>query len=196
MYLERLLLLVGLVCTFYCATLGLEARAAKSDSKTFRATAEAATSVPLNERVDDPVALIFFRGDAQVIGRLDIAALKISVPIMSDYESQSLRDGIGHIPGTANAGGLGTMGLAGHRDTYFRALKDIQLGMEIRITTKAGSYHYLVDSTEIVLPEAVRVLDIQSQPELTLITCYPFYYVGAAPQRFIVHAHLVSALPD
>ena len=68
--------------------------------------------------------------------------------------------------------------------------------MEIRAINPAGVYHYVVDSTEIVAPEAVDVLDIRSRPELVLITCYPFNYVGAAPRRFIVHAHLVSISPD
>jgi len=93
-------------------------------------------------------------------------------------------------------GGLGTLGLAGHRDTYFRPLARIKPRMDIRVIDQSGTYHYSVDSTEIVKPEEVEVLDIRSRPELTLITCYPFYYVGAAPLRFIVHAHLLSALPD
>jgi sortase A len=133
---------------------------------------------------------------ATVIGRLEIPRLALTVPIMSDFQSASLLRGVGHIPGTAMPGGLGTLGLAGHRDTYFRPLRGIKPNMDIRVTNSDGTYHYLVDSTEVVTPEDVRVLDIQSRPELTLITCYPFYYVGAAPRRFIVHAHLVSALPD
>ncbi len=93
-------------------------------------------------------------------------------------------------------GGLGTTALAGHRDTFLRPLRHVALKMEIRAVSGAGSYRYIVDSTEIVNPEQVHVLDIQDRPELVLITCYPFEYVGAAPQRFIVHAHLVSADPD
>jgi sortase A len=68
--------------------------------------------------------------------------------------------------------------------------------MEIRAIDTTGRYHYVVDSTEIVMPESVSVLAIHSRPELTLITCYPFNYVGAAPKRFVVHAHLLSASPD
>jgi sortase A len=133
---------------------------------------------------------------ATVMGRLEIPALALSVPILSDYEAASLLRGVGHIPGTAMPGGLGTLGLAGHRDTYFRPLARIKAKMDIRVVGREGAYHYAVDSTEIVKPEDVGVLDIRSRPELTLITCYPFHYVGAAPLRFIVHAHLVSALPD
>ena len=130
------------------------------------------------------------------MGRLEIPAIALSVPILSDYETESLLKGVGHIPGTAMPGGLGTLGLAGHRDTYFRPLAGIKPKMDIRVVDHDGVYHYAVDSTEIVKPEDVGVLDIQSRPELTLVTCYPFHYVGAAPLRFIVHAHLLSALPD
>jgi sortase A len=133
---------------------------------------------------------------ATVMGRIEIPALALSVPILSDYESSSLLKGVGHIPGTAMPGGLGTLGLAGHRDTYFRPLARIKPQMDIQIVDGEGTFHYSVDSTDVVKPDDVAVLDIQSRPELILITCYPFYYVGAAPLRFIVHAHLLSALPD
>ncbi len=131
-----------------------------------------------------------------VIGRLDIPTLGLSVPMTAGIESASLLRGVGHIEGTALPGGLGTLGLAGHRDTYFRPLRHIQTGMDIQVTDQSGTYHYEVDSTEIVLPEQVDVLAIRTRPELTLVTCYPFDYVGAAPKRFIVHAHLLSASPD
>ena len=131
-----------------------------------------------------------------VIGKLEIPSLDLAVPMTAGIESSSLLRGVGHIQGTAYPGGLGTLGLAGHRDTYFRPLRRIQNGMDIRVTDASGTYHYAVDSTEIVLPEQVSVLAIQDRPELTLVTCYPFDYVGAAPKRFIVHAHLLSASPD
>ena len=118
------------------------------------------------------------------------------MPILADYQTESLLRGVGHIPGTAMPGGLGTMGLAGHRDTYFRPLRKIKVNMDIRVSDSSGTYHYEVDSTEVVRPEDVQVLDIGARPELTLVTCYPFTFIGAAPERFIVHAHLLSALPD
>lgn len=93
-------------------------------------------------------------------------------------------------------GGLGTVGLAGHRDTFFRALRKVTPTMDVRLIDKTGTYHYVVDSTEIVTPNKVEVLAIEDRPELTLITCFPFDYVGAAPRRFIVRAHLLSASPD
>ena len=136
------------------------------------------------------------RQAGDVIGRLEILPLGLSVPMTAGIESSSLLRGVGHIEGTAFPGGLGTLGLAGHRDTYFRPLRHIQTGMDIRVTDGSGTYHYEVDSTEIVTPEQVDVLAIRSRPELTLVTCYPFDYIGAAPNRFIVHAHLLSASPD
>lgn len=131
-----------------------------------------------------------------VIGRLEIPSLGLSVPMTAGIESSSLLRGVGHIEGTAFPGGLGTLGLAGHRDTYFRPLRQIHRGMDIQVTDGSGTYHYQVDSTEIVMPEQVEVLAIRARPELTLITCFPFDYIGAAPKRFIVHAHLLSASPD
>ena len=131
-----------------------------------------------------------------VIGRLEIPALQLSVPVTTGIEPESLLHGVGHINGTAMPGGLGTLGLAGHRDTYLRALRNVAIGMDVRVVDASGVYHYTVDSTEIVTPEQVEVLAIQSHPELTLITCFPFTYIGAAPKRFIVHAHLNSVAPD
>ena len=127
---------------------------------------------------------------------MEVPQLGLTVPIMADFDPESLRRGVGHIRGTAVPGGLGTVGLAGHRDTYFRPLRSITRGMSIRLIDGEGTFRYEVDRTEVVLPEQVQVLDIQDRPELTLITCYPFDYVGAAPKRFIVHAHLLSLTPD
>jgi len=131
-----------------------------------------------------------------LIGRIDIPALHLSVAVFEDDQSKSLLRGLGHITGTAELGGLGTVGLAGHRDTFLKPLSRISPGMDIRATSAAGTYHYIVDSTEVVMPEQVDVLKIHARPELTLITCYPFNYIGAAPKRFVAHAHLVSLSPD
>ena len=127
-----------------------------------------------------------------VIGRLDVPELGLQVPILNDYDPDSLRRGVGRIKGTAVPGGLGNLVLAGHRDTYFRPLRRVHPGMTMRVVTPAGVYLYVVDSTTIVLPSNVDVLDIGNRPEMTLITCYPFDYIGAAPKRFIVRSHLVS----
>ena len=131
-----------------------------------------------------------------VLGMLRIRSIGLSVPVLEDDGSGSLLRGVGHIRGTALPGGLGTVGLAGHRDTFLRPLQKIAPSMTIEITRGASLYRYVVDSTEIVHPDAVRVLDTENTPELVLVTCYPFHYIGAAPLRFIVHAHLVSLAPE
>jgi sortase A len=136
----------------------------------------------------DQVAL----NEGSVMGRLEISAIGLKVPIVEGYDPESLRAGVGHITGSAQPGGLGNMALAGHRDTFFRPLRNIRRGMKMSVYAKDGRYEYLVDSTTIVKPEDVRVLAIHEKPELTLITCYPFEYVGSAPNRFIVRAHLAS----
>jgi sortase A len=130
-----------------------------------------------------------------LIARLEIPGIHLSVPVLEDDEAQSLTRGVGHIRETAMPGGLGTVGLAGHRDTFLRPLSRIAPRMEIRLTNASGVYRYVVDSTEVVMPEEVRVLDIVDEPSLVIVTCYPFHYIGAAPKRFIVHAHLVSVVP-
>lgn len=134
-----------------------------------------------------------------IIGRLEIPNLSLSVPILSSYDPDSLRKGVGHIPGTALPGGLGTVALAGHRDTFFRPLRKLSklnAHMEIHLVDGTGTYRYGIDSTEIVTPDKIDVLAMGTRPELVLITCFPFDYIGAAPKRFIVHAHLLSASPD
>jgi sortase A len=191
---EGVLFLTGSLCTVICVSIAIQAAFARRASERLSGLSEvqgSAANGVSSARENGS------RADATtVMGRLEIPALGLSVPVLSNYETASLLQGVGHIPGTAMPGGLGTLGLAGHRDTYFRPLARIKPSMDIRVTDRDGTYHYAVDSTEIVKPEDVAVLDIQDRPELTLITCYPFYYVGAAPLRFIVHAHLLSALPD
>jgi sortase A len=102
---------------------------------------------------------------------------------------------LGHIPGTAMPGQNGNIGVAGHRDTIFRGLKDIHDKDLIRLETPEGNFSYQVESIQIVKPRNVGVLKAGQQPELTLITCYPFYYVGSAPNRFIVKARQLSSEP-
>lgn len=129
---------------------------------------------------------------AHVEGRLDIPALHLSAPILSACSDSALRLGSCHVEGTATAGGLGNMGIAGHRDGTFRSVRNIQIGQIIDVFGEEGHFKYIVDTTTVVPADDVSVLAIREQPELTLITCFPFNYVGAAPKRFIVHAHLVS----
>jgi sortase A len=126
---------------------------------------------------------------------LEIAKLGIRVPVFDGTDDLTLNRGVGRIIGTAKLGETGNIGIAGHRDGFFRGLKDISEGDEIDLATTAAKAIYIVDQIEIVSPADVRVLQPRRAPSITLVTCYPFYFVGDAPKRFIVHASLASNLP-
>jgi sortase A len=128
------------------------------------------------------------RGEA--VGRIDIPRLGVSAVVRAGSDARTLRLAVGHIPGTALPGERGNVGLAAHRDTFFRRLGDIRKGDEVRVTTPEGTYAYTVEGTTVVDPVDVWVLDGTAYPALTLVTCYPFSYIGSAPQRFIVRAKL------
>ena len=122
------------------------------------------------------------------LGVLDIPSLQLQVPVLEGTDDVTLDRGVGHIRGTASLGESGNIGVAGHRDGFFRVLKDIHLGDAIDLHSQSGTSHYLVDEIQIVPPTDVSVLGARAKPSLTLVTCYPFYYVGSAPLRYIVHA--------
>lgn len=127
--------------------------------------------------------------EGDVLGRIEIPRIGVSVAVLQGTTWRTLRLGVGHIKGTALPGEPGNIGIAGHRDTYFRALKDIRKDDEIQLQTAAGIAKYEVDSIQITSPSNNSVLAPTTESSLTLVTCYPFYYIGAAPERFIVHAH-------
>ena len=128
-----------------------------------------------------------------LIGRIEIPRILLSVVVVEGVDKTSLRRAVGHIPGTALPGEAGNVGLAGHRDTFFRPLKDVKIEDEIQISTLKGIFKYEVVSLTIVQPENVGVLAPSGENVLTLVTCYPFYFVGPAPQRWIVRARQVSS---
>jgi sortase A len=130
--------------------------------------------------------------DPLVLGRIEIPRIGVSAIVREGDDDTTLSIAVGHIPGTARPGERGNMALAGHRDSFFRALRHIQVDDTIRIRTAGRRYEYRVDATEVVGPEATRVLDPTGDAILTLVTCYPFEYLGHAPNRFIVRA---SRLP-
>jgi len=121
---------------------------------------------------------------------LAIDKLRLRVPVFDGTDDLALNRGAGWIAGTARPGEAGNVGIAAHRDGFFRGLKDIVVGDAIQLTTLAGQATYVVERIEIVSPERFDVLRPGASPSLTLVTCYPFYFVGDAPQRFIVHATL------
>ena len=123
-----------------------------------------------------------------VIGWLEVPRLHISTAVVEGDDDLALQLGAGHIPGTALPGVLGNTGIAAHRDSFFRKLGGIHLRDQIRLRTAKGEFEYTVESTRIVPPSDVAVLADSRTSELTLVTCYPFRYIGPAPLRFIVHA--------
>jgi sortase A len=130
--------------------------------------------------------------EGALIGRVEIPRLALSAVVLEGDSDRVLREAVGHIPGTALPGAAGNVAIAGHRDTFFRALRNIHRDDDIALETTAGTYHYRVDSTDIVGPKDIQVLKPSDQPSLTLITCYPFSYVGSAPERYIVHARQIG----
>jgi sortase A len=124
---------------------------------------------------------------------LQIPALQLRVPVLAGTDDLTLDRGVGHIEGTPELGSNGNIGIAGHRDGFFRSLQNIHTGDAINLILEHRTNTYAVDETLVVSPEDVSVLEPREKPSLTLVTCYPFYFVGSAPKRFIVHASILSS---
>jgi sortase A len=127
-----------------------------------------------------------------LIGRIEIPRLALSAVVIEGDDSKTLRRAVGHITGTPLPGQTGNVALTGHRDTFFRPLRNVRPNDIIVVTTLQGEYRYRVVSTKVVAPDNVSVLDSSDNQILTLVTCYPFYFVGAAPNRFIVRAERIT----
>ena len=179
-WVERFLFAIGLVILGYCGVAWLNSRVqqAKGDHDLDRLLSNRATTTLPEARIPD--------GD--LVGKVEIPGLRLSAVIFQGTEDNVLDHGVGHVDGSALPGQQGNVVLAAHRDTFFRSLRNIQKGEVVRVTTPAGTRTYSVESTDIVNPTQVSVMDPTPTPTLTLITCYPFYYVGHAPKRFIVRA--------
>ena len=132
-------------------------------------------------------------GIGERVGEIDIPRLALKAVILQGDSSQVLRRGVGHLPGTPMPGEWGNVGLAGHRDSFFRSLRYIRPGDIITLHTLKGQFQYRVESTRVVSPANIEVLAATDKRELTLVTCFPFNYVGAAPHRFVVRALQVPA---
>jgi len=126
------------------------------------------------------------------IAILRIPKIHLEVPVLEGTDDLSLNRGVGHVTGTANPGQNGNVAIAGHRDGFFRGLKDMSLGDTIEIATADETETYVIDHITIVDPSDVSVLAARPRASLTLITCYPFYFIGSAPKRYIVQASLTA----
>jgi len=176
---SKILLVIGICCL---GLYGFFTVQAHYQQKALEQTLEQEQYHPLKPRIPEagPAKGRNLK-EGDLFGRLEIPRLNLSVMVMEGDRDGILRLGAGHIPGTP-------MAIAGHRDSFFRPLKDIKLDDRIRFTTPDGTTEYRVVSTKIVGPRDTYVLDKKTDETMTLITCYPFYYIGPAPKRFIVEA--------
>ncbi len=177
---ERLLLLIAVVSIGFYA--GVRVAAAREQASISHELDNLARPRTVAERHP--------RAARDLVWRIEVPRLHLSAGAREGVDARTLRGAVGHIPGTALPGAHGNAGFAAHRDTFFGPLKSVRTGDEVVVTTALGVFRYAVTGTRIVEAEDVTVLDPTSDAVLTLVTCYPFDYVGSAPQRFIVRAAL------
>jgi sortase A len=132
--------------------------------------------------------------EGEVIGEIQVPRLGLKAIVVQGDSPANLKRAVGHLSKSALPGEWGNVALAGHRDTFFRTLRDIRLGDEIKFKTRERSFEYLVESIEVVAPTDIRVLESSTGHDLTLLTCFPFHYVGPAPNRFVVRAREVDRM--
>lgn len=144
----------------------------------------------INKFAPHPARRILVRGD--VIGEIQVPRLGLHAIVVQGDSPAQLRRAVGHLPRSALPGEWGNVALAGHRDTFFRPLHNIRLGDEIRFVTRQGTFEYQVTWVKVVAPTDIRVLESSTGHDLTLVTCFPFHYIGFAPQRFIVRAREIA----
>lgn len=182
----RSLIVVGIACLAWCAMVVTQTVIAQRDQRRLldRMLAEPAPPVPV-----PPPSLITPGG---LVGAIEIPRLHLSTIVIEGNDEAALQRAVGHLSDTPLPWHAGNSAFAAHRDTFFRPLKHVAVGDVIRVTTPYGTFTYRVRETLIVKPEDVWVLASTERPMLTLITCYPFSYVGHAPQRFVVRAERIE----
>lgn len=210
---ERALLAIGIVCLGIFVWSWLDARLLEirenrrleealaaapavkskaSETDSFASFEKGAEQVQKEEKAGPNKAELPAPEPGELVGRLAIPRLGVTAIVLEGVDKKTLRRGAGHIPATAlPEQDEGNVGIAAHRDSHFRDLKDIQEDDSIELTTLDGTFRYQVEWTKIVDPADVSVLEPTDEPALTLVTCYPFYYVGSAPKRFIVRAYRI-----
>jgi sortase A len=185
---ERCLLAVGLAALGYCVV--VMGGAALYQAQESSELDEILRGSPSTQQAS---AMSRAPGNRRVLGRIEIPSLGVSTIVRDGEDASTLRLAVGHIAGTAFPGHEGNVGLAGHRDTFFRRLADIKAGDLIRLVTTEHTFLYRVEKTQVVEPRDVWVLDPTPEQALTLVTCFPFSFIGTAPQRFIVRASRVMS---
>ncbi len=191
--LERVLILTGVLCLGLWAWSWVDAKVYQYRENRLLEEASETDALASFQEAPSPASQERRPGpEGSLVGRIEIPRLDVSGIVLEGVDKTTLRRGVGRIPGTALPGTAGNVGLAAHRDSFFRGLKDIRKNDIVTLKTMESTYYYRVDWTEIVLPEDTHVLAGSGVPELTLVTCYPFYYVGSAPKRFIVRAQRID----
>ena len=189
LWVERGLLATGVALGAWCAAVLLEARFHSQLVVT-------QTAVPVlpgdagDKRASTPASPAPAAG--ALLGRLEAPSVHMSAVVLEGSDDGTLSRGAGHIDDTPFPGQSGNIGIAGHRDTVFRPLRNIKVGDPLALTTTDRTYRYRVSKTLIVGPDDVYVLDATKEPTLTLVTCYPFDFIGHAPKRFIIQATLAQ----
>lgn len=166
----------------------------KHDEETFAREQQAAavqSPAPIPAKTSPPAKTVPVNNHP-VVARLSIEKIHLRAMVREGSDDNTLDVAVGHIPGTALPGQRGNVGLAAHRDRLFRRLAEVGRNDEIQLQTPSATYTYQVDDMAIVKPQAVSVLAAGHGAQLTLVTCYPFDYIGSAPKRYIVKAHLIS----
>ena len=171
---QGLLWVVGILCLGYYAELTVKAKWSQGQGARELEHSTISTAPSLGD----------------VVGRIEIPRLNLSTVVFEGADDGVLERGAGHLPGSALPGNRGNIVLAAHRDTFFRPLRGIRVGDQVKIHQPSGDSVYIVKSAWIVDPDQVDVLKPTAEPALTLITCYPFRYIGPAPERFVVRAVL------
>jgi len=172
----RVLLIAGLLALWYAAYVVIDTKAYQAIEQTrFEQARQDAAAAP---------ALV----DGVSIGEIQIPRLGLAAMVVQGDSAAILQRAVGHLAETALPGEPGNVVLAGHRDTFFRPLKRVRTGDAITLKTRNGDFEYLVESTAVVRPTDLEVIQPTNRRTLTLITCFPFSYVGPAPDRFIVRA--------
>jgi sortase A len=185
---ERLLVVAGIAILAWCAVVVADAslaqRAARRSLEAMaRVTPAPPRALPTSAVVQQPRAI---RGGP--IAALSIPRIDLSVIVLHGSDDTTLRRGPGHLEGTPMPGDAGNVVFAGHRDSFFRPLRNVQAGDDIFVDTPAGRFHYRVTSLSVVDPHDLSVVGPTGNATLTLITCYPFWVLGNAPDRFVVRA--------
>jgi sortase A len=182
---ERVLVVAGLATLTWCALLLVDARL------TQRTARETLARVG---RLEAPASVSSTPVRGTPLAALSIPRLNLSTVVLQGSDEATLRGGPGHIENTALPGERGNAGIAGHRDSFFRPLQRVRVGDDIFLDTPRKRVHYRVEWLRVVAPHDVSVLKPTPESTLTLVTCYPFGFVGAAPDRFVVHATRVTDL--